>query len=146
MHRSVRLIALCALAAAMALPVTTGSAAGAPQGPATAASPAPAEGPATAAPLDCRLIQTPLNYSALNYGWAQGLEGCAGDVNNHWEIAPTQTGPWTTLDRYDVFYDNEYASYWVYEGDLCGGWHRLTATHGAQRITTNAVRGTGEPC
>jgi len=133
MHRSVRLIALCALAVAMALPVTSGTASG-------------EQGEQTAETQACRLIQTPLNYSALNYGWAQGLEDCSGDVANNWEIAPSQTGPWTTLEQYDVFYDNEYASYWVYEGDLCDAWHRLTATYGGQQITTNAVRGVGGPC
>lgn len=95
----------------------------------------------------CRLIQTPLNYSALNYGWAQGLDGCSGDVVNTWQTAPSSTGPWTAQEPYPVHYDDEYASYWVYEGDLCYRWHRLTATYGTQSITTNAVLGTGsEPC
>src|SRR5687768_15274301 len=119
MHRSIRLIALGVLAAATVLPVTSSSAA--------------AETPST---QTCRLIQTPLNYSALNYFWAQGLEGCAGVVHSNWQIAPTQTGPWTTLELYDRYYDNNYSSNWVYEGDLCHAWHRLTATFGTQQITT----------
>ncbi|HEY0640551.1 MAG TPA: hypothetical protein VGD67_23220 [Pseudonocardiaceae bacterium] len=104
-------------------------------------------GTATAADTQaCRFIQTPLNYSAMNYGWAQGLEDCAGYVTNTWQIGPTSTGPWTTQPSYDLYYNDNYASNWVFEGDLCNGWHRLTATYGTQSITTNAVRGVGEPC
>lgn len=108
---------------------------------------ATAAGPAVAHAQACEFVFSRfLTYSALNYGWSAGLNGCSGDIQQLVETAPTENGPWTSYVDWTEFFDNQVRSHWEYEADLPYGWIRARGVFDGQSKATAAAFNHGGGC
>lgn len=88
---------------------------------------------------DCTLVQSEIYTGANTFGYAQGLEGCAGDVS--WEIlgSNSESGPFEVVDSGSTHYNNEVTSHWEDSASMpC--FAKIHAQFGDQEITTNVAR------
>ncbi|MEV1333730.1 hypothetical protein AB0J20_29625 [Micromonospora costi] len=95
-----------------------------------------AVGTAPAHAAGCTLVQSEIYNGANIVSWAQGLEGCAGDV--YWEIQSGDGGSWQVAQSGTTHYDDEVVSYY---GDVdlpC--YLRVYAAFGDQERLTQPAR------
>jgi hypothetical protein len=103
--------------------------------------------PAAAHAQTCEFVfSRALTYSALNFGWSAGLQGCSGDIRQLVETAPTENGPWTAHDDWTEPFNNQIRSHWIYEGDYPYAWIRARGEFQGQSKATRPSFNHGGGC